>query len=117
MPEEKVKKTRLGQAATEFNVSMDRIVDVLKKNGLEINSPTLNSKLSEEMYLCLQKELAKDKLVKEKSDQILPSKNKKEESKINSPEKGHEEESDSHHIIIHAKLIKHAMDKGNDSSI
>ena len=68
MPEEKVKKTRLGQAATEFNVSMDRIVDVLKKNGLEINSPTLNSKLSEEMYLCLQKELAKDKLVKEKSD-------------------------------------------------
>ena len=50
MPEEKVKKTRLGQAATEFNVSMDRIVDVLKKNGLEINSPTLNSKLSEEKY-------------------------------------------------------------------
>ena len=105
MPEEKVKKTRLGQAATEFNVSMDRIVDVLKKNGLEINSPTLNSKLSEEMYLCLQKELAKDKLVKEKSDQILPSKNKKEESKINSPEKGHEEESDSHHIIIHTTKL------------
>ena len=105
MPEEKVKKTRLGQAATEFNVSMDRIVDVLKKNGLEINSPTLNSKLSEEMYLCLQKELAKDKLVKEKSDQILPSKNKKEESKTNSPEKGRDEETDNQHVIIHTTKL------------
>ena len=105
MPDEKVKKTRLGQAATEFNVSMDRIIDVLKKNGLEINSPTLNSKLSEEMYLCLQKELAKDKLVKEKSDQILPSKNKKEETKASSPEKRREEESDGHHIIIHTTKL------------
>ena len=105
MPEEKIKKTRLGQAATEFNVSMDRIIDVLKKNGLEINSPTLNSKLSEEMYLCLQKELAKDKLVKEKSDQILPSKNKKEEAKTNTPEKEREEEPDGHHIIIHTTKL------------
>ena len=105
MPEEKIKKPRLGQAATEFNVSMDRIIDVLKKNGLEINSPTLNSKLSEEMYLCLQKELAKDKLVKEKSDQILPSKNKKEESKSDTSNKGREEESDGHHIIIHTTKL------------
>ena len=81
MPEEKVKKPRLGQAATEFNVSMDRIIDILTKNGLEISSPTLNSKLTEEMYLCLQKELAKDKMVKEKSDQILTPKTKKEETK------------------------------------
>ena len=81
MPEEKVKKPRLGQAATEFNVSMDRIIDILTKNGLEISSPTLNSKLTEEMYLCLQRELAKDKMVKEKSDQILTPKTKKEETK------------------------------------
>ena len=68
MPEEKkVKVPRLGQAAKEFNVSNDRIIDILTKNGFEISAPTPNSKLTEEMYLCLQKELAKDKMVKEKS--------------------------------------------------
>ena len=61
MPEEKVKVPRLGQAAKEFNVSNDRIIDILTKNGLEINAPTPNSKLSLEMYQCLQKALAKDK--------------------------------------------------------
>ncbi len=106
MPEEKIKTPRLGQAAKEFNVSNDRIIAILAKNGLEINAPTPNSKLSVEMYQCLQKELAKDKLVKEKSDQILPTKNKKEESKTDSSEKGHEEEQDGHHIIIHTtKLV------------
>ena len=106
MPEEKIKTPRLGQAAKEFNVSNDRIIAILAKNGLEINAPTPNSKLSVEMYQCLQKELAKDKLVKEKSDQILPSKIKKEESKADSPSKGREEEPDGHHIIIHTtKLV------------
>ena len=106
MPEEKIKTPRLGQAAKEFNVSNDRIIAILAKNGLEINAPTPNSKLSVEMYQCLQKELAKDKLVKEKSDQILPSKIKKEESKSDSSEKGREEEPDGHHIIIHTtKLV------------
>lgn len=104
MPEEKIKKPRLGQAATEFNVSMDRIVDVLKKNGLEISSPTLNSKLTEEMYICLQKELAKDKMVKEKSDQILPSKSKKEDAKSTATTKNHEEDTDNH-VIIHSTNI------------
>ena len=106
MPEEKIKKPRLGQAATEFNVSMDRIVDILKKNGLEISSPTLNSKLTEEMYQCLQKELAKDKMVKEKSDKIIPSKIKKEEVKSDSLEKGREEEHDGHVIIHTTKLTE-----------
>ena len=106
MPEEKIKTPRLGQAAKEFNVSNDRIIAILAKNGLEINAPTPNSKLSVEMYQCLQKELAKDKLVKEKSDQILPSKIKKEEAKSDSSEKGREEEPDGHHIIIHTtKLV------------
>ena len=100
MPEEKIKKPRLGQAATEFNVSMDRIIDILKKNGLEIVSPTLNSKLSEDMYLCLQKEFDKDKMVKEKSGHLSP-KNKTEESKFPSSEKNKEEEKDNQHILIH----------------
>jgi len=107
MPEERVKKPRLGQAATEFNVSMDRIIDILAKNGLEITSPTLNSKLSEEMYQCLQKELAKDKMVKEKSDQILTPKTKKEEAKATAtaaPAPA-EEESTGKHVLIHTTKL------------
>ena len=105
MPEEKVKKPRLGQAATEFNVSMDRIIDILTKHGLEIASPTLNSKLTEEMYQCLQKELAKDKMVKEKSDQILTPKGKKEEAKAAAAPKTAEEETTGQQVIIRSTKL------------
>ena len=79
MPEEKITALRIPKAAIEFNVSQDRIIDILIKNGFEIKSPS--AKVTAEMYECLQKELAKDKLVKEKSGQIQPPKNKKEEPK------------------------------------
>jgi translation initiation factor IF-2 len=78
MPEEKVTALRIPKAAIEFNVSQDRIIDILTKNGFEIKSPS--AKLSAEMYECLQKELAKDKLVKEKSTQSAPQKNKNEDA-------------------------------------
>ncbi len=103
MPEEKVTALRIPQAAKEYNVSQDRIVDILTKNGFEIK--TQNAKLSLEMQQCLQKELAKDKLVKEKSDQILPPKNKKEEEKTPSPKTSQEEDTDSRHVIIHSTGI------------
>ena len=104
MPEEKVKVPRLGQAAKEFNVSNDRIIDILTKNGLEINAPTPNSKLSLEMYQCLQKELAKDKMVKEKSDQIIPPRIKKDEVKPATPDKFSEEDKGGH-ILIHTNRL------------
>ena len=104
MPEEKVKVPRLGQAAKEFNVSNDRIIDILTKNGLEINAPTPNSKLSLEMYQCLQKELAKDKMVKEKSDQIIPPRIKKEEVKPVTSDKIPEEDKGGH-ILIHTNRL------------
>ncbi len=103
MPEEKVNTPRIPKAAIEFNVSKDRIIDILNKNGFEITSP--NAKLSEEMYQCLQKALAKDKLVKEKSDQILPQKSKKEEVKSTVSDKFADEEKDGQHIIIHTNKL------------
>ncbi|MBP5206817.1 MAG: translation initiation factor IF-2, partial [Bacteroidales bacterium] len=88
-------------------MSMDRIIDILAKNGLEISSPTLNSKLTEEMYQCLQKELAKDKMVKEKSDQIITPKTKKEEAKATAAPTpaSAEEESTGEHILIHTTKL------------
>ena len=107
MPEEKVKTPRLGQAAKEFNVSNDRIIDILTKNGFEIASQ--NAKLSTDMYQCLLKELAKDKMVKEKSDQILTPKTKKEEVKTAAPSQPAEEEVSGHHIIIHTTKLPEAQ--------
>ena len=103
MPEEKVTALRIPQAAKEYNVSQDRIVDILTKHGFEIK--TQNAKLSADMQQCLQKELAKDKMVKEKSDQILPPKNKKEEYKTVAPKTNQEEDNDSQHVIIHSTGI------------
>ena len=107
MPEEKVKTPRLGQAAKEFNVSNDRIIDILTKNGFEVASP--NAKLSADMYQCLLKELAKDKMVKEKSDQILTPKTKKEEVKTTTSTQPAEEEVSGHHIIIHTTKLPEAQ--------
>ena len=103
MPEEKVNTLRIPKAATEFNVSKDRIIDILTKNGFEIASQ--NAKLSEEMYQCLQKELAKDKMVKEKSDQILTPKSKKEESKSAAAPKPAEEENTGQQVIIRSTKL------------
>lgn len=105
MPEEKISTPRLPKAASEFNVSQERVIDILTKNGFEINNPSPNMKLSVEMYQCLQKELAKDKLVKEKSDQIIPQKAKKDESKQQTNEKISEEENDNDAVIIKTTRI------------
>lgn len=106
MPEEKINTPRLPKAASEFNVSQERVIDILTKNGFEIKNPSANMKLTVEMYQCLQKELAKDKMVKEKSDQIIPSKTKKEEAKHQSFEnKRAEEENDTQAVIIKTTRI------------
>lgn len=85
MPEEKKLTPRLPKAASEFNVSQERVIDILTKNGFEINNPSPNMKLTVEMYQCLQKELAKDKMVKEKSDQKMPQKAKKRSLNLRPP--------------------------------
>ncbi len=106
MPEEKKLTPRLPKAASEFNVSQERVIDILTKNGFEINNPSPNMKLTVEMYQCLQKELAKDKMVKEKSDQKMPQKAKKEEPKPQTTaSKNGEDESDTDAVIIKTTKI------------
>lgn len=60
------KTYRLGKAAREFNVSSDRIVDVLKSEGFEIEK-TANTKLDEEMMAVITKKFQGEKAVKEKA--------------------------------------------------
>ena len=105
MPEEKIITPRLPKAASEFNVSQERVIEILTKNGFEINNPSPNMKLSVEMYLCLQKEFAKDKLIKEKSDKKVPQKTKKEEVKKNHALKNSEEEHETDAVLIKTNKI------------
>lgn len=61
---------RLLAAAKEFNIGKDTLVEFLTNKSFEVNASNPNTKLTEEMYVALQSEFAKDKLVKKKSDQI-----------------------------------------------
>lgn len=105
MPEEKIITPRLPKAASEFNVSQERVIEILTKNGFEINNPSPNMKLSVEMYQCLQKEFAKDKLIKEKSDKKIPNKSKKDEVKPASTSKK-ENETGTDAVIIKTNKIE-----------
>ncbi|MBR4217911.1 MAG: translation initiation factor IF-2 [Bacteroidales bacterium] len=63
------KPTRLGKAASEFNVSKDAIVELLQSKGITIeNSP--NTKLSPEMYEILLQKFSGEKQVKEEASKI-----------------------------------------------
>ncbi len=63
------KPTRLGKAASEFNVSKDAIVELLHSKGITIeNSP--NTKLSPEMYEILLQKFSGEKQVKEEASKI-----------------------------------------------
>ena len=66
---EERKLPRLGAAAKEFNVMTSTIVEILKKNGIDIED-NRNVKLTEEMYDILLKKLSGEKKVKEESQKI-----------------------------------------------
>jgi translation initiation factor IF-2 len=67
MPEEKT--IRIAAASREFNVGVQHIAEFLKEKGFEVDAkPT--TKLSQEMYTMLIKEYSKDKVLKEKADQV-----------------------------------------------
>src|SRR5574343_1817779 len=82
-----LKLPRLLAAAKEFNVGQDTIIDFRAGKGFGKDDLKPTSKLTEEMYRCLQQEFQGDKVAKLKSDQIdLPKgsveakKNKEEEA-------------------------------------
>lgn len=61
---EAYKAIRLGKAATEFNVGVERVIDLLRKKGFNEDFNT-NTKLTEAMYKLLVKEYQPDKAVKD----------------------------------------------------
>ena len=62
-----IKAMRLAQAATTYNVSMDHLVEELKKNGeTVVNNPS--TKISAELVQLLDKAFNKDKAIKAQAD-------------------------------------------------
>lgn len=87
MPE--LKLPRLLAAAKEFNIGQDTLIEFLTEKGFAKDDLKPTSKLTEEMYYCLQDEFQSDKVAKAKSDAIDLPKNavaearkKKEEENI-----------------------------------
>lgn len=72
---------RLLAAAKEFNIGKETLIEFLTNKKFEVNASNPNTKLSEEMYIALQSEFAKDKLVKKKSDEISLPKGASAETK------------------------------------
>ncbi|MBG9375631.1 translation initiation factor IF-2 [Panacibacter sp. DH6] len=65
-----LKLPRLLAAAKEFNVGQDTLVDFLANKGFNRDELKPTAKLTEEMYLSLQREFQGDKVAKTKADQI-----------------------------------------------
>jgi len=61
---------RLMQAAKEFNIGKDTLVDFLTAKGFSADDLTANTRLTEPMYRVLQAEFQQDKVAKQKAEQV-----------------------------------------------
>ena len=84
-----LKTPRLLQAAKEFNIGQDTLIEFLVKKGFNRDDLKPTSKLQEDHYHALQTEFQGDKVAKNKADQIeIPkgaqgeAKKKKDEEEI-----------------------------------
>ncbi len=105
---EERKIPRLGAAAKEFNVGTSTIVEILKKNGIEIED-NRNVKLTEEMYDILQKKLSGEKKVKEDSQKIdMDFSHSKSGAKVEADSKSVEtvEEEPAETILVKGNTIE-----------
>lgn len=107
MSEER-KSIRLKQAATEFNVGVDTIVEFLAKKGKTIESKP-NTKIDSEAYELLINAFQGEKEKKEKADNLQISINKKNEQDIVAKEdtqKQNMEEHFSHSDVVGDIIVK-----------
>ncbi|WP_207491701.1 translation initiation factor IF-2 [Aridibaculum aurantiacum] len=65
-----LKLPRLLAAAKEFNIGQDTLMDFLVGKGFSRDDLKPTAKLSEDMYLSLQREFQSDKVAKNKADQV-----------------------------------------------
>jgi translation initiation factor IF-2 len=76
-----IKLTRLLQAAKDFNIGQQTLIDFLAGKGFPKDELKPTSKLSEAMYIALQQAFQSDKAAKAKSDKVDLPKNIANENK------------------------------------
>ena len=79
---------RLLNAAREFNIGKDTLIEFLESKGFKRDDLTPTAKLTEQMYRVLQSEFQQDKAVKEKAQKIELSKG----AGVTEPKKKRDEE-------------------------
>ena len=62
---------RLSKVTKEFNVSLQRVVDVLNANGIELAEPTLNSKIDDAYHDLFVAAFGADKAMKDEADNLF----------------------------------------------
>lgn len=92
------KAKRLNKVAKEFNISISTIVDFLATKGFEVDSNP-NTKIEGETLAALEEEFADDKEAKEKSEDAVVGREKREslsmkDIKKQTPKKGDQDEED-----------------------
>jgi translation initiation factor IF-2 len=122
---ENTKPVRLKQAATEFNVGLNTIVDFLKDKGIDIEANP-NTKLDPQAYALLTNEYSSEKKAKEKSKEVSiknPRKetlsiDEKKPAAVDSFEEEDEEEDDKHvQELIIKDVSASTVDKKFDNTI
>lgn len=101
-----LKAIRLPKAATTYNVSMDHIVQELKKNGFEVESNP-NTKITTEMLIVLEKAFNKDKAIKAEAVNKHIEKPKKEviELKDDVITKAPKKETEEKEVLIKTNIL------------
>ena len=79
---------RLLNAAREFNIGKDTLIEFLESKGFKRDDLTPTAKLTEQMYRVLQSEFQQDKAAKEKAQKIELSKG----AGVTEPKKKRDEE-------------------------
>lgn len=105
------KSIRLAKAASEFNVSLAHIVDLLKTKGFSVEAkPT--SKITEEMHNILLKEFGKDKDLKGKADQLnIGIGRKLEKEKLEKEEAEAAAKTEPEPVVEEKPVVKKAAEK------
>ena len=76
-----VKEMRLAKAATQYNVSLEHIIDELKKGGHAVeNKPT--TKLTVDQVLVLEKAFNKDRAIRQEVENSIVEKTRKEATEV-----------------------------------
>ena len=102
-------QTRLNKVLRELNISIDRAVDFLESQGIEIEKSP-NTKISQEVYDTLSDEFQTDATKREKAHEISEAKLKEKEALREQRERELEEKQRQEQAVVSQPVVKAKAD-------